>query len=76
MKAFPGQIKLCWSKKKQDIEIAWGGSGADKSDAGFVISTLTSYYGLFNKTFLEEMESRGYDIKTIKFSIEKTKDKL
>lgn len=87
MKAKPGQIRLGWSSREQDIVFAWGGGngefkygGSTKSDAGLIMYMLQTKYGpLVNKatgdhpTFLEELEARGYDLSTLKISIEKKK---
>lgn len=62
----------------------WGGSGADKCDAHLLHSVFASprleiCYGderekhgpyKFGSSLIEEFEKRGYDISTLKFSIE------
>ena len=71
MKAKPGQLKMGWSKREQDVMYAWGGDGADKSDASLLHAVLTVPLKYFDKTFQEELIERGYDITTVKFSIQK-----
>lgn len=56
-----------WSKKEKDIMLHWPGGISTKSDAHWLS-------GIFNKEFTEELERRGYNISTIKFSIEPSKD--
>lgn len=75
MKAKPGQLKFGWSKKENDIIFAWGGNGADKTDAAFLSSVLT-VRTLGNKTLQQDLIERGYDITTIKFSIQKVTNPL
>lgn len=71
LKAKPGQLKVGWSKQEQDIVFAWGGQGADKSDAGLLNVMLTSTPKCFDKSIQDELIARGYDITTIRFSIQK-----
>lgn len=70
-----------------DVVYAWGGAGANKYDANYLAFVLGSkrqrmVYGeervkngnnplTFDPSVLEELEARGYDITTIKFSIMK-----
>lgn len=70
MKAKNNQLKAGWSKSQNDVMYAWG-DGVSKSDAHLLHNFLTILQGFGAKTFLKELESRGYDIKTLKFSIEK-----
>ena len=55
-------ITIRYSKKENDLEVNW--EIGHKATASYII-------GLFNKGVQEELEKRGYDIKTIKFSINK-----
>lgn len=70
-----------------DIFYAWGGDGARRCDGAllnyvFTQKRLRLVYGdeqkqngglnwKFDSSFLEELESRGYDITTLKFSIQR-----
>jgi hypothetical protein len=69
-----------------DICGGWGGSGADKCDSHLMMGHFTSkrlvlVYGeererlgrsyKFERSFVEELEARGYDISTIQFSIQR-----
>lgn len=71
MKAKPGQLKMGWSKREGDIMFAWGGQGADRSDAGLLNCVMTIPLRNFDKSFQQELIDRGYDITTIRFSIQK-----
>ncbi len=81
----PKTPKLTFKYGKLDGEwdhIAAGGPGTHRADRNllFYIFNCKRYELDWNTwkyeprpTFLEELESRGYDTKTIKFSIEKKK---
>lgn len=69
-----------------DICFAWGGEGATRRDGAllhymFSGKRMQPVYGQerdenhglpwkFDKSFLEELEARGYDLTTLKFSIQ------
>jgi hypothetical protein len=68
-----------------DICVAWGGAGADKPDSRLIMSAFTSerlelVYGEEREkigypykwvhSLAKELEARGYDITTLRFSIE------
>jgi len=57
-------IKLKWSKKERDIQVDW--ELGHKPTALYILD-------MFGKEFQEELKMRGYDIKSIKFSIDKSK---
>lgn len=78
-KAKPGELKLYWNRRECDIGYSWGGDGASKPDAHlmhgvFTMDRLRPNYrtGLseFDPSFVKELERRGYDLTTIKFSIQ------
>src|SRR3546814_15775969 len=63
-----------------DLCAAWGGSGADKSDARMMMHALTEKRMGYafpsmeveqRPSLTEELEARGYDITTLRFSVEK-----
>lgn len=59
------KLRVWWSNAEKDIMIyhpKW------KADGHYIA-------GIFNREFLEELESRGYDLKTIRFSIAYKKEK-
>ena len=54
-------IKIKWNKKENDLEVFWD-KGLSHS-AGFFID-------LFSKEIKKEIAERGFNIKSMKFSIE------
>lgn len=57
-------VKVHWSKKENDFLIHY-----DKSpNGGFVNDHL------LNKEFLNELKNRGFDLKTLRFSIKKSNE--
>lgn len=50
---------------------AWGGGGADKSDGRILSNALEGAHVQQGRTLCEELEARGYDITTLRFSIER-----
>lgn len=57
------KLSAHWSKKENDHMINWPVGVQTKADAWYL-------HGIFSKEFKEELERRGYDLKTLKFSIE------
>ena len=72
MSAKPGELKANWSKREKDIMFSWGAEGADKCDGNWLNNWLTWHKG-FDNTFLKELESRGYDITSLKISVKRKK---
>lgn len=76
-KAKPGQLVARYGKTDRGAEpsicYAWGGQGADSSDARILQNAIEDANVFAGKTLAEELEARGYDIATLKFSIEKKK---
>lgn len=76
-----GQIKCQYGKLPHDapdICFVWG-DGCRPEDARMLYNLITSkpFHPLdktFGKSFLENLEERGYDIETLKISVEKKKD--
>lgn len=68
MAARPGELKARWSARERDVVMEWGAAGADKSDGSWLNSWL-SYHKGFDGTMLKELEARGYDLTTLRFSI-------
>lgn len=76
-----GQIKVGWGREPHetpDICYAWG-NGVPKGDANMVMHALSSERlrptltgnPQWEKSILDELEERGYDLTTLKFSIQK-----
>lgn len=77
-KAKPGELKAQWGKQPDDspdLCYAWGGTGAQRCDAHLIHQVFTcDRYGFKGyddrePSFLKELEKRGYDITTFRFSI-------
>lgn len=74
-KAKPGQIIAFWNEEEKDFGWAWGAGGANKADGnliGYYLFMHQSYIN-YDKTLVKELEDRGYDMTTLKFSIQKKK---
>lgn len=66
------KLTLKWSKKEKDLICHYPNS----QDGGLIFDAFTGekYHRLsdeWSKSFVKELEERGYDITTLKFSIEK-----
>lgn len=57
------KLRVDWSKKENDLMIHWPAGSTTKTDAHWIS-------GIFDKEMANELKRRGYDIKTLKFSIE------
>lgn len=60
------KLRAFWSKKEKDVMLHFPLGIQTTSDARFLAD-------IFNKKFEEEITKRGYDISTLKFSIEPIK---
>lgn len=82
--AKPGQLKIVYGREdrysRPDVVVAWGGHGADKCDARMAMHALTekrmtrafpSMDIIFEPSLIEELEARGYDITTLRFTIQR-----
>ena len=77
-----GQVKVAWARQphhEPDVCIGWG-VGVPKADANLILHALTSERMTldfpsgkhrWDKSLVDELEVRGYDITTLKFSIQK-----
>lgn len=57
------KLRARWSKRENDILVTYPLGISTSSDMGYLFTDI------FNKDFIQEMKSRGYDIKTLKFEI-------
>lgn len=71
MRAKAGELKIKWSKRERDIQYAWGGDGALKADGHMLHMWMYWIRNSGGQTFAEELVARGYDLKTLEFSIRK-----
>lgn len=76
--AHPGELRVAFGRADDaslDIQYAWGGKGASKPDARCVSNAFEGSIIHDGKTLREVLVERGYDITTLKFSIQMlTKD--
>ena len=82
-KAKPGELKVQWGKlpdDKPDICYVWGGEGASSHDGHLLHGMFSGFehrkYGRIpaqHDGYLAELEARGYDLTTLKFSIRQKK---
>lgn len=80
-KAKDGELKLQWGKlphDEPDVCIAWG-DGASKRDGHLMFNALCGARNRFNSatqdcSVIEDLAARGYDLETIRFSIQKRKE--
>jgi len=76
-KARPGELKVSYGKEPHDIPdifYCYGGEGATSSDSRMLSNFFEGTKGLFGRNLRQELEHRGYDITTMKFSIQHKKD--
>ena len=69
------KLTVKWSKKEKDLIIHY----PSRPDGALAHSAFCSeqhhpFDDTWSKSFVEELKSRGYDITTLKFSIQKLKD--
>lgn len=78
--AKPGQLIAYYGKidGSEDICYAWGGDGASKADSHLIHGMFSGYeYRKHGRSpsphdgYLEALEARGYDLTTLRFSIQK-----
>lgn len=76
--AKPGEQKVSWGRPGAGQEPAvcycWGGKGADKSDSRLLCMALEDTPIYEGRSLVEELERRGYDITTLKVTIQMKKD--
>lgn len=81
VKAKPGELKAQWGYSRdegEDIYFAWG-EGCHKADGGFLSSVFEGERPImraggleFQPSLRKELQLRGYDITTLRFSISKS----
>lgn len=60
------KLRAYWSKRESDIMLHWPGGSSTKCDGHYLS-------GIFDQKFIDEMTRRGYDVTTLRFSIEPVK---
>lgn len=74
LSAKPGQLRAGWGRPEPgqaaDLVYAWGGDGAAKSGGIALSHALEGMKNEDGRSLREELEHRGYNISTLKVSIE------
>jgi hypothetical protein len=72
--AKPGQLLAKWGRPEPgetpDICYAYGGEGVSRSEGHMLSSYFERVADIDGKTLRQELEARGYDLETLRFSIE------
>ena len=72
--AKPGELKACYGRAERgdtpDLCYVWGGDGASSPDGRVLCEALENVHVFDGKSLRQELEARGYDIKTLRFSIQ------
>lgn len=73
--AKPGELKIAYGKEYADLDVFYchGAAGADKCDSRLLSYFFEGIKGYDGLNLREELVRRGYDITTIKFSIQQKK---
>lgn len=69
----PGQLKVSYGKiphENPDVLYSHGGNGASRPDARLLSHFFEGITYLEGRSLRQELEHRGYDIKTMKFTIQ------
>ena len=73
LQAKPGQLRVGWARPEPgelpDLVYARGAEGACRADAA-MLGHMFEGIEWDGKTLIQELESRGYDLTTLKFSIQ------
>lgn len=70
----PGQIRVAWATERGDkptIHFCYKGEPSIKRDSNMIMSHFGITPTISGGTFLDELKERGYDLSTLKFSIDK-----
>lgn len=69
-----GQIKVGWATEKHEkpqLQFCFRGDALMKRDINLLMNHFYITPTLLGTTLLDELKSRGYDLSTLKFSIDK-----
>lgn len=81
-----GELKMYWGREpndRPDIMLAWQGDRSMKRDTNLLHYFMCSkhpdpdaqpIFSKMNLSLIEELDARGYDLTTLKFSIKKKKE--
>jgi hypothetical protein len=77
-KANHGELIARWGRADRfaepSIVYAWGGGGAEKADCRILSNSLEGEIGNYADGLAMELDRRGYDLTTLKFSIKQKCD--
>lgn len=68
-----GELKAAFGRDdcgNISIQYAWGGGGAQKPDARILCNALEENKVFGGQTLAQELEARGYDLTTLRFTIQ------
>ena len=72
--AKPGELKACYGRAERgdtpDLCYVWGGEGAASADGRVLSQALEGAEVFDGKNLRQELEARGYDLTTLRFSIQ------
>lgn len=72
VKARPGELKVAWGRAEgdgPDLCAAWQGPGAQKADSRLILNWLCFAPATNGRGLAAELEARGYDLTTLRFSV-------
>lgn len=71
----PGEIKVAWSKQVNDIAFLLNGGDTGVDDAHFLYAVFK--HGIpDNEGLMKALDERGYDLKTLRFTIKRKVETL
>lgn len=72
-KAKPGELKIAYGKSEGELDLFYchGGDGARRCDARLLSHFIEGVKYFDERNLREELEYRGYDITTLRFSVMK-----
>jgi hypothetical protein len=71
----PGRLAARWDRREKDF-LFQRGEGVDRADGHLLYNSLGHVKTIGGqRTLLEELEARGYDMTTLRFSIDKRVDR-
>lgn len=72
-KAKPGELKVAFGKSDGELDLFYchGGDGASKRDSRMVSHFMEGVTFFDDRNMRQELDYRGYDITTLKFTIQR-----
>lgn len=71
----PGQLQVGWAREGRtqapELFFCYGGYGANPRDNAVIVQAFSSAENAAGNTLIEELVARGYDLSTLRFSVEK-----